>query len=71
MRLRGCCWSGVSGCTKILPIGVLVRTYAGRRQAMIHAHRCDCLRTPYPTRRVKKMLMAPEGMFINAACLGA
>jgi hypothetical protein len=26
---------------------------------------------PYPTRRVKKMLTAPDGMFINAALFGS
>lgn len=43
---------------------------AGRMQMKIQSQRSDCLRMPRPTRRVKKMLMAPEGVFIRAARLG-
>jgi hypothetical protein len=43
-------------------------TYAGMMQAMIKAQRWDCRRIPNPTNRVKKMLTAPEGVFIRAAC---
>jgi hypothetical protein len=39
-------------------------------QAMIHAQRWDCRRIPIPTNRVKKMLTAPDGIFIKAASLG-
>jgi hypothetical protein len=44
-------------------------TYAGMMQAMMKAQRWDCLRIPNPTNRVKKMLTAPEGVFIRAARL--
>lgn len=39
-------------------------------QRMIQAQRCERIRMPKPTRRVKKMLTTPDGMFIRAAFLG-
>jgi hypothetical protein len=32
------------------------------------AQRWDCMRIPNPTNRVKKMLTAPDGVFIRADC---
>ena len=43
-------------------------TYAGMMQAMMKAQRWDCRRIPNPTNRVKKMLIAPDGVFIKADC---
>lgn len=46
-------------------------TYAGIMQAIIQSQRWDDFRMPKPTRRVKKMLTTPDGMFISAERLGS
>jgi len=40
-------------------------------QAMMKAQRWDCRRMPKPTKSVKKMLTAPDGVFIRADCFGS
>jgi len=40
-------------------------------QQIIQSQRWDWLRMAKPTKRVKKMLTAPEGMFMRAALLGS
>jgi len=48
-----------------------VVTYDGTIQAIIHAHRCDCLLIPYATTKVASIETAPEGMLMSAASLGS